>query len=66
MAADVPARRAATTSYEGTFAGARLLLSSGAAPISDGADEGEGGGGEGGGGEGECNTPWPTWLLATR
>ena len=39
MAADVPGRRAATTSYEGTFAGARLLLSSGAAPISDGADE---------------------------
>ena len=39
MAADVPGRREATTSYEGTFAGARLLLSSGAAPISDGADE---------------------------
>ena len=39
MAADVAGRRAGTTSYEGTFAGARLLLSSGAAPISDGADE---------------------------
>ena len=39
MAADVPGWRAATTSYQGTFAGARLLLSSDAAPISDGADQ---------------------------